>query len=178
MLNLTSLKIKKKNHTALCSVWWLAFSQCQHMHWAKHSAREEDWLLLHDHPTNHYFGDCKNLYYPLFFILTIPTLQYSKYKKYTVHNWIVKILGLIYAFVLTKLWQSISASNKTCNERLHWKSFMVKFWHSKLYSKALRCTFFGELKSSCSSKSCIIRSVVCNTVFKNKKSVLLKVSTL
>ena len=46
------------------------------------------------------------------------------------------------------------------------------------YSKALRCTFFGELKSSCSSKSCIIRSVVCNTVFKNKKSVLLKVSTL
>ena len=46
------------------------------------------------------------------------------------------------------------------------------------YSKALRCTFFGELKSSCSSKSCIIRSVVCNTVFKNKKSLLLKVSTL
>ena len=46
------------------------------------------------------------------------------------------------------------------------------------YSKALRCTFFGELKSSCSSKPCIIRSVVCNTVFKNKKSVLLKVSTL
>ena len=25
------------------------------------------------------------------------------------------------------------------------------------YSKALRCTFFGELKSSCSSKLCIIR---------------------
>ena len=46
------------------------------------------------------------------------------------------------------------------------------------YSKALRCTFFGELKSLCSSKSCIIRLVVCNTVFKNKKSVLLKVSTL
>ena len=46
------------------------------------------------------------------------------------------------------------------------------------YSRALRCTFFGELKSSCSSKSCITRSVVCNTVFKNKKSVLLKVSTL
>ena len=46
------------------------------------------------------------------------------------------------------------------------------------YSKALRCTFFGELKSTCSSKTCIIRSVVCNTVFKNKKSVLLKVSTL
>jgi hypothetical protein len=45
------------------------------------------------------------------------------------------------------------------------------------YSRALRCTFFGELKSSCSSKSCIIRSMVCNTVFKNKKSVLLKVST-
>ena len=46
------------------------------------------------------------------------------------------------------------------------------------YSKALRCTFFGELKSSCSSKLCMIRSVVCNTVFKNKKSVQLKVSTL
>jgi hypothetical protein len=37
------------------------------------------------------------------------------------------------------------------------------------YSKALRCTFLGELKSWCSSKSCIIRSVICNTVFKNKK---------
>ena len=46
------------------------------------------------------------------------------------------------------------------------------------YSKALRCTFFGELKTTCSSKSCIIRSVVCNTVFKNKKIVLLKVSAL
>ena len=46
------------------------------------------------------------------------------------------------------------------------------------YSKALRYMFFGELKSSCSSKLCIVRSVVCNTVFKNKKSVLLKVSTL
>ena len=47
-----------------------------------------------------------------------------------------------------------------------------------MYSKALRCTFFGELKTTCSSKSCIIRSVVCNTVFKNKKIVLLKVSAL
>ena len=47
-----------------------------------------------------------------------------------------------------------------------WKCVLVKF----MYSKALRCTFFWELKSSCSSKSCIIRSVVCNTVFKNKKN--------
>ena len=47
-----------------------------------------------------------------------------------------------------------------------------------IYSRALRCMFFGELKSLCSSKSCIIRLVVCNTVFKKKKSVLLKVSTL
>ena len=37
------------------------------------------------------------------------------------------------------------------------------------YSKALICTFFRELKSSCNSKSCIVRSVLCNTVFKNKK---------
>ena len=49
-------------------------------------------------------------------------------------------------------------------------------WGISGYSKALRCMFFGKLKSS---KLCIIRSVVCNTVFKNKKkSVLLKVSTL
>ena len=33
------------------------------------------------------------------------------------------------------------------------------------YSKALRCTFFGERKNMCSSKSCIIRSVLCYTVF-------------
>ena len=34
-----------------------------------------------------------------------------------------------------------------------------------IYSKALRSTFFGEWKNSCSSKSCIIRSVVCYAVF-------------
>ena len=34
------------------------------------------------------------------------------------------------------------------------------------YSKALRCTFFGERKNTCSSKSCNIRSVLCYTVFK------------
>ena len=34
------------------------------------------------------------------------------------------------------------------------------------YSKALRSTFFGEWNNSCSSKSCIIRSILCYAVFK------------
>ena len=66
-------------------------------------------------------------------VLNVKNLQCA------VHNWLVKILGLIYAFVLTKLWQSISASNKTCNERLHWKNFMIKFWNGKLN---IMCVFF------------------------------------
>ena len=32
------------------------------------------------------------------------------------------------------------------------------------YSKALRCTFFGECKNPCSSKTCYLRSVLFNRV--------------
>ena len=38
--------------------------------------------------------------------------------------------------------------------------FLTEFW------MALRSTFLGEWKNSCSSKTCIIRSVLCNKVFK------------
>ena len=39
------------------------------------------------------------------------------------------------------------------------------------YSKALRSTFFGEWKNSCSSKSCYLRSLLCNAVFNFQKFV-------
>ena len=42
----------------------------------------------------------------------------------------------------------------------------------------MRSTFFGEWKNSCSSKSCYLRSVLCNAVFKIKKIVYLKVIVL
>ena len=58
-----------------------------------------------------------------------------------------------------------------------WKKMLTKsIWADKIYSKALRSTFLGEWKNSCTSKPCYLRSVQCNTVFKFQEFVHWKVS--